>query len=222
MSKLADPDRHGAQALRLDEVEMLLAMAQQRLQLAATSTARGARTRSPRAMLDGIDDPGLPEPAPDAGAGTRSARRAGRRSGARCVGETRPRSKPSSHACRRRKRWATTGGKSWWQRVASRLVDVQPQRSRAAARGERSRPRRWKRSASNSPSRAPRSNAAMPTAWRRRSRAPTHGCRACGRIHRRCAQQQDDAAGAARAAARASPRRSLGSTLAQLRSMRAR
>ena len=33
VSKLADPDRHGAQALRLDEVEMLLGMGQQRLRL---------------------------------------------------------------------------------------------------------------------------------------------------------------------------------------------
>ncbi|MET0893100.1 MAG: hypothetical protein ABWY01_05975, partial [Pseudoxanthomonas sp.] len=34
VSKLADPTRHGAQALRLDEVELLLSHAQQRLDVA--------------------------------------------------------------------------------------------------------------------------------------------------------------------------------------------
>ena len=57
VSKLADPDRHGAQAIRLDEVEMLLGLAQQRLQLA--SDLDGARRAYALAagMLDGIDDP---------------------------------------------------------------------------------------------------------------------------------------------------------------------
>ncbi|HWS79335.1 MAG TPA: hypothetical protein VN205_13290, partial [Thermomonas sp.] len=34
VSKLADPDRHGAQSLRLDEIELLLGIGQQRLRLA--------------------------------------------------------------------------------------------------------------------------------------------------------------------------------------------
>ena len=57
VSKLADPDRHGAQALRVDEVEMLLTNAAQRLDL--SSDLDGARRSYALAagLLDGIDDP---------------------------------------------------------------------------------------------------------------------------------------------------------------------
>ena len=57
VSKLADPDRHGAQALRVDEVEMLLTSAAQRLDLA--SDLNGARRSYALAagLLSGIDDP---------------------------------------------------------------------------------------------------------------------------------------------------------------------
>jgi len=57
VSKLADPNRHGAQALRLDETELLLDMAQQRLLIAGD--LEGARRAYVLAgnVLDGIDDP---------------------------------------------------------------------------------------------------------------------------------------------------------------------
>lgn len=57
VSKLADPDRHGAQALRLDETELLLSLAQQRLLIAGDLD--GARRAYALAahVLDGIDDP---------------------------------------------------------------------------------------------------------------------------------------------------------------------
>jgi len=57
VSKLADPDRHGEQALRLDETELLLNMAQQRLLIAGD--LEGARRAYMLAgnVLDGIDDP---------------------------------------------------------------------------------------------------------------------------------------------------------------------
>ena len=57
VSKLADPDRHGAQALRLDEIELLLGIGQQRLQLA--DDVDGARRALALAapLLAGIDDP---------------------------------------------------------------------------------------------------------------------------------------------------------------------
>lgn len=57
VSKLADPDRHGAQALRLDQVELLLAIGQQRLQL--DDDLDGARRALALAapLLAGIDDP---------------------------------------------------------------------------------------------------------------------------------------------------------------------
>ena len=57
VSKLADPDRHGAQSLRLDEIELLLGIGQRRLQL--DDDTDGARRALALAapLLDGIDDP---------------------------------------------------------------------------------------------------------------------------------------------------------------------
>lgn len=57
VSKLADPDRHGAQALRLDEAELLLTLGEQRLRIAGDLD--GARRAYVLAggVLDGIDDP---------------------------------------------------------------------------------------------------------------------------------------------------------------------
>lgn len=59
VSKLADPTRHGAQALRLDEVELLLSQAQQRLTVA--NDLEGARRAYALAdgVLQGVDDPRL-------------------------------------------------------------------------------------------------------------------------------------------------------------------
>ena len=57
VSKLADPDRHGAQSLRLDEIELLLGIGRQRLLLA--DDVDGARRALALAapLLAGIDDP---------------------------------------------------------------------------------------------------------------------------------------------------------------------
>lgn len=57
VSKLADPDRHGAQAMRLDETELLLTLGQQRLLIAGD--LEGARRAYALAggVLDGVDDP---------------------------------------------------------------------------------------------------------------------------------------------------------------------
>ena len=57
VSKLADPDRRGAQSLRLDEIELLLGIGQQRLRLA--EDVDGARRALALAapLVDGIDDP---------------------------------------------------------------------------------------------------------------------------------------------------------------------
>ena len=59
VSRLADPTRHGAQALRLDEVELLLSQGQQRLSIA--DDLDGARRAYALAdgALQGIDDPRL-------------------------------------------------------------------------------------------------------------------------------------------------------------------
>jgi len=57
VSRLADPDRHGAQSLRLDEIELLLGIGAQRLQLA--DDVDGARRALALAapLLAGIEDP---------------------------------------------------------------------------------------------------------------------------------------------------------------------
>ena len=59
VSKLADPTRHGAQALRMDEVELLLIQAEQRLAIA--DDVDGARRAYALAAgaLQGVDDPRL-------------------------------------------------------------------------------------------------------------------------------------------------------------------
>ena len=59
VSRLADPTRHGAQALRLDELELLLSQAQQRLTIA--NDLEGARRAYTLAdgVLQGVDDPRL-------------------------------------------------------------------------------------------------------------------------------------------------------------------
>jgi len=125
VSKLADPDRHGAQALRLDEVEMLLGMAQQRLQLA--SDLDGARRAYALAagLLDGIDDPAYlslrqtlaqERSALDA-AGVDPVRKAANTLDAieRAVATL-----PTSATARE------AGQRRWWERIASRLIEVQP------------------------------------------------------------------------------------------------
>lgn len=57
VARLADPDRVGAQALRLDEAELLLALGEQRLRIAGD--VDGARRAYALAggVLEGIDDP---------------------------------------------------------------------------------------------------------------------------------------------------------------------
>jgi uroporphyrin-3 C-methyltransferase len=125
VSKLADPDRHGAQALRLDEVEMLLGMGQQRLRLA--SDLDGARRAYALAagLLDGIDDPAYltlrqtlaqERSALDA-QGVDPVRTA---SAKLATFEAQLARLPATPAMR------DAGDKPWWSRVASRLVDVQP------------------------------------------------------------------------------------------------
>lgn len=57
VSRLADPERNGARALRLDELESVLAMAQQRLQLAGDLNGARHAYAIATTLLDGIDDP---------------------------------------------------------------------------------------------------------------------------------------------------------------------
>ena len=125
VSRLADPDRHGAQALRLDEVEMLLGMAQQRLQLAADLDGARRAYALAAGMLDGIDDPAYltlrqtlaQERSALEAKGVDPARTASRNLDAF---EAQLARLPAMTAAQQQ------GAKPWWQRVASRLVDVQP------------------------------------------------------------------------------------------------
>lgn len=57
VAKLADANRHGAQALRLDEAELLLTLGQQRLQLAADLDGARRAYALAAGVLDGIDSP---------------------------------------------------------------------------------------------------------------------------------------------------------------------
>lgn len=57
VSKLADPDRNSAQALRLDELELLLGIGQQRLQLAEDLDGARRALALAAPLLGGIDDP---------------------------------------------------------------------------------------------------------------------------------------------------------------------
>ena len=56
VDKLADPDRHGAQALRLDEAEMLLVLGGERLHIAGDLDGARRAYALASGVLDGIDD----------------------------------------------------------------------------------------------------------------------------------------------------------------------
>ncbi|WP_242007428.1 uroporphyrinogen-III C-methyltransferase [Luteimonas cucumeris] len=125
LSRLADPDRHGAQALRLDEVELLLTSAAQRLDLA--SDLDGARRSYALAagVLDGIDDPAYlslrqtlaqERAALDAvGADPRHAA-AGKLEAFAATLQALP----------QRRRAVESADLSWWQRAFGRIVEIRP------------------------------------------------------------------------------------------------
>ena len=57
VSRLADPDRHGAQALRLDEAELLLAMGERRLTIAGDLDGARRAYALADGVLEGVSDP---------------------------------------------------------------------------------------------------------------------------------------------------------------------
>ena len=57
VSQLADPERNGAQSLRLDELELVLGLAQQRLRLAGDIDGARRGYALAASLLDGIHDP---------------------------------------------------------------------------------------------------------------------------------------------------------------------
>jgi len=125
VSKLADPDRHGAQALRLDEVEMLLGMAQQRLQLA--SDLDGARRAYALAagLLDGVDDPAYLS-LKQTLAQERSALDETRVDPARTASSTLGAVERALPNLPTTAATESAASRTWWERIFSRLVDVRP------------------------------------------------------------------------------------------------
>jgi len=133
VSKLADPDRHGSQALRLDEVELLLGQGELRLQL--DGDLDGARRAYALAagVLEGVDDPAYlnlrqalvqERAALDALGADPKALAAGRLDAFAATLAQPPLA-------------ASTPGKAtpWWRRAFARIVQVQPSQAAVAVGG---------------------------------------------------------------------------------------
>lgn len=125
VSRLADPDLHGAQALRLDETELLLSLGQQRLVIAGD--LEGARRAYALAghVLDGIDDPAYlslrqtlqQERAGLDALGTEPRVKAMAELDALAQGIRIAPVEPTT---------ATTADAPWWRRAFASLIDVRP------------------------------------------------------------------------------------------------
>jgi uroporphyrin-III C-methyltransferase len=123
VSRLADPERNGAQALRLDELEIVLGLVQQRLQLAGDLDGARHGYALATGLLDGVQDPAY--------LSLRQAL-AQERSALDALGDD-----PRAIAAGRLQAFAaslpalpatvaTTGDATapWWRRVFSRIVEV--------------------------------------------------------------------------------------------------
>ena len=183
VAKLTDPDRHGAQALRLDEVELLLSLAAQRLEIAHDPAGARRAYALAAGVLDGLDDHRLlnlkqalaqERVAVDAlGAGARADAFARLDSLADAITDL-PRQAPTAAPGQVRPAWqrwldlwSTCGLRAtprWWRPTSG--------------------PRRTWRCRSRSAWRGPPSSAA--TTLRTAPRWPvwTHGCHGCGRTRR--------------------------------------
>ncbi len=125
VSKLADPTRHGPQALRLDEVELLLSQAAQRLSIAGDVAGARRAYALAAGALQGVDDPRLlnlrqalaqERAALDALGASSHAVIAGRLDAFSAdLGKLAPRN-PA----------ADNGSRPAWQRVLAPLVDIRP------------------------------------------------------------------------------------------------
>jgi len=123
--KLSDPARSGAQALRLDEVELLLAQGQQRLLLAGDLDGARSAYALAAQLLDGIADPAWlnlrqaltqERAALDALGGDPRAVVAGRLDAFAATLPALPRQAPV----------ATGAAAPWWDRAFAKLVEVRP------------------------------------------------------------------------------------------------
>jgi uroporphyrin-3 C-methyltransferase len=137
VGKLADPERHGAQALRLDEVELLLSQGEQRLQLFGDLDGARRAYALAAGVLDGVDDPAYlnlrqalvqERAALDALGADPKALAAGRLDAV--VASLRA---PSPAVA-----GDIDGRQPWWRRAFARILEVQPSdRAIAVAPGDR-------------------------------------------------------------------------------------
>ncbi len=131
VSRLADPDRHGAQALRLDEAELLLVMGQRRLAIAGDLDGARRAYALAAGVLEGIDDPAYlslrqslqqERAALDApGVEPRALAMRTLDAVAATLDAAPPGGRPADEARR-----------PWWRRAFASIVEVQPSSSRIA------------------------------------------------------------------------------------------
>lgn len=134
VQKLADPNRHGAQALRLDEVELLLRLGQQRLSIAGDADGARRAYALANGALSGIDDPGYlnlrqalvqeRDALERLGAGPQAE--AGKNLDALAAELQRL---PEQTA------QASDAAQPWWQKALAPLVDIRPSRGDALLTG---------------------------------------------------------------------------------------
>ncbi|MBB4593698.1 uroporphyrin-3 C-methyltransferase [Xanthomonas arboricola] len=130
VQKLADPNRHGAQALRLDEVELLLRLGQQRLSIAGDADGARRAYALANGALNGIDDPGYlnlrqalvqeRDALDRLGAGPQAQ-----------VGQTLDRIAADLQRLPEQSAQASDAARPWWQKVLAPLVDIRPSRGDA-------------------------------------------------------------------------------------------
>ncbi len=130
VAKLTDPNRHGAQALRLDEVELLLSQGAQRLDIARDLVGAKRAYALAAGALDGIDDHRLLN-LKQALAQERTALDA-LGPGTQAEGSARLDAWVKALAALPRDAHAAQGGdirdRPTWQRILAPLVDVRPTR----------------------------------------------------------------------------------------------
>lgn len=123
IGRLADPETNGAQALRLDEVELLLAQGAQRLQLAADLDGARRAYALAAQLLDGIADPGYIDLRQSLAQECAALEALGADPKLAAAGrlEAFAASLPTLPA---QASTAPATDLPWWQRVASRIVEV--------------------------------------------------------------------------------------------------
>ncbi len=124
-ARFADPDRRGAQALRLDEAELLLSLGQQRLLIAGDLDGARRAYALAAGVLGGVDDPAY-----------LSLRQTlGQERAALDAIDHEPRSQALAQLDRfarsiaipaPRSRTELSAGQPWWRRAFASIIDVQP------------------------------------------------------------------------------------------------